>query len=78
MKRLSTMVAALGVLLGGGPDLQVAEAEAAKAAGADCCWLYCESYRGICQYAFNEDNEYCDAFYQGCVDGCRYPDGPTS
>lgn len=78
MKRLITMVTALAVLLAGGPGLEVEDAAAARAAEAECCWLYCEAYRGICQYTFDEDNEFCDAWYRGCIDGCQYPGGPTS
>lgn len=73
MKRLMTLVAALVVLLGGGPDLSVSKAEART----QCCWLYCEAYRDVCKLTFDEDAGHCNAFYDGCIDGCRYP-GPTS
>ena len=67
MKRLTVLVASLFLLAGGAPTRTV------LAAQASCCWLYCESYRTICQISFGEDEEYCDAFYEGCIDGCQYP-----
>lgn len=70
MKRLIAALAALAMLSGGG-------AEPAAAAKADCCWMYCEAYRDTCFWTFREDRDYCDAWYQGCMDGCQYPGGPT-
>lgn len=73
MKRLVTALAALAVLLGS-PGDGVPTAEAAE---ANCCWLYCETYRDTCFWTMRDDREYCEAFYQGCIDGCQYPGGPT-
>lgn len=74
MKRLIAAFAALAMLSGGGaPAVGVATAEAAQ-----CCWLYCEAYRDTCVFTFREDREYCNAWYEGCIDGCQYPGGPTS
>lgn len=71
MKRLIAALATLVVLAGG-------RAEPTPAAEADCCWLYCETYRDLCKFTNREEPELCDAFYEGCIDGCKYPGGPTS
>lgn len=76
-KLVITAAACVVAAASGGPERALA-AEAAEAADAECCWLYCETYRDLCEYAFEEDADHCDAFYEGCIDGCRYPDGPTS
>ena len=72
MKRLMVLAASMFVLAGGAPT---GTAQAAVAEHASCCWLYCESYRTMCQASFGEDERYCEAFYQGCIDGCQYPNG---
>lgn len=74
MKRLIIALAALAMLGGDGasPDAT------ADAAEAECCWAYCEAYRDVCKILFRADREYCDAWYQGCLDGCKYPGGSTS
>lgn len=74
MKRLFGALAALSLLIGGSPAPPAAEAAEAAA----CCWLYCESYRDFCYFTLREDRDLCDAYYQGCIDGCNYPGGPTS
>lgn len=72
MKKLMISFGCLVVLFGAMPtDL----ARAAAAEEASCCWLYCESYRMICEGSFGEDGEYCQAFYEGCIDGCQYRGG---
>ncbi|MFQ5529457.1 MAG: hypothetical protein ACE5FP_03835 [Gemmatimonadota bacterium] len=71
MKRRMALAASLLALAGSTPT---ATAEAAEAGEASCCWLYCESYRMICEGSFGEDEEYCEAFYEGCIDGCQYTD----
>jgi hypothetical protein len=76
MKRLIAALTALAMLAGGGATPS-GMAEAAEAAES-CCWIYCESIRDGCWFTFREDREYCDAWYQGCIDGCQYPGGPTS
>ena len=76
MKRLIAVIAALAILTGGGAAPS-GIAEAAEASES-CCWIYCEAYRDTCWFTFREDREYCDAWYQGCMDGCKYPGGPTS
>ncbi len=72
MKRLTVLAASLLALAGGAPT---GTALAAVAKHSSCCWLYCEAYRTICQASFGEDENYCDAFYEGCIDGCQYPSG---
>ncbi|TFG63294.1 MAG: hypothetical protein E4H28_06595 [Gemmatimonadales bacterium] len=72
MKRLTVLAASLLVLAAGVP---AGTARAAKAESNSCCWLYCESYRMICERSFGEDGEYCKAFYEGCIDGCQYSKG---
>lgn len=72
MKRLTVLAASLFILAAGAPT---GTARAAQADGASCCWLYCESYRMICEQTLREDREYCEAFYEGCIDGCQYPNG---
>jgi len=71
MKRLITLTVGMLVLLGAIPT------DLARAAATEesCCWLYCESYRMICEGSFGEDEEYCQAFYEGCIDGCQYEGG---
>lgn len=69
MKRLVAALAALAMLAGGGAT----PAGVAEAAEASCCWLYCEAYRDFCFWTLREDREYCDAWFQGCIDGCQYP-----
>lgn len=69
MKRLTVLVASLLALAAGAPS---ETARAAEAASESCCWLYCESYRMVCERSFGEDGEYCQAFYEGCIDGCQY------
>ena len=72
MKKLTMSFGCLVVLLGAVPtDL----ARASAAEEESCCWLYCESYRMICEGSFGEDEEYCQAFYEGCIDGCQYRGG---
>jgi len=68
MKRLHVLVASLFVLAAGAP---VGTAGAAEADRASRCWLYCESYRMMCEQALPDDREYCEAFYEGCMDGCK-------
>lgn len=72
MKKLMTLMAGL-FLLSGAASTDFARA--AIAAEESCCWLYCESYRMICEGSFGEDEEYCQAFYEGCIDGCQYGGG---
>jgi len=70
MRRLIAALAALAMLAVSGPAPSgIAEAAEAQAG----CWLFCESYREVCWFAFPEEREYCDAWYQGCRDGCEYP-----
>ena len=72
MKKLMMLVASLFLVSG------AVQADAVRAAAAEdesCCWLYCESYRMICEGSFGEDEEYCQAFYEGCIDGCQYEGG---
>jgi len=78
MKRLITVLAAVVVTLGGNGGTPVAEASAATVTTASCCWLYCESYRDLCFWTMRDDREYCDAWYQGCIDGCQYGKSPES
>ena len=72
MKRLIAALAALAMLSGEG--LAPTPAVAAE----NCCWLYCETYRDACFWTLRDDREYCEAWYEGCIDGCQYPGGPTS
>ena len=44
---------------------------AAESDKATRCWLYCESYRMMCEQALPDDREYCGAFYEGCIYGCK-------
>ena len=78
MKRLMIIAAATSVLAASDNLKAAVAAEVAETTDAECCWLYCEAYRDLCEYAFEEDKDHCDAFYEGCIDGCRYPNGPTS
>lgn len=72
MKKLMMSFGCLMLLFGAVPtDL----ARAAATEDESCCWLYCESYRMICEGSFGEDEEYCQAFYEGCIDGCQYAGG---
>ncbi|MFW6088764.1 MAG: hypothetical protein ACODAB_03355 [Gemmatimonadota bacterium] len=75
MHRLIAVLAALAMLAGSGAAPS-GMADAAKAEAG--CWLFCESYRDVCWFTFTDEREYCDAWYQGCRDGCEYPGGPTS
>ena len=72
MKKLMMLTAGLLLTSGG---LLTDLARAAVAEDESCCWLYCESYRMICEGSFGEDEEYCQAFYEGCIDGCQYQGG---
>jgi hypothetical protein len=78
MKRLIAVLAAFAIALGarGGPPL--AEAAEAATSATSCCWLYCETYRDLCFWTMRDDREYCDAWYQGCIDGCQYGRSPES
>lgn len=79
MKRLMSVLAALVVVLGAdGTRRRVVAAESAAAATTSCCWLYCEMYRDTCFWTMRDDREYCDAWYQGCIDGCQYGKSPES
>lgn len=70
MKRFVIALAALVIVAGAPVPAPVAAAE------ASCCWLYCESYRDLCVHLSRLDGEYCDAWYQGCIDGCQYSKTP--
>jgi hypothetical protein len=74
MKRLVAVLTAMAMLAGGGAT----PSGIAEAAEAQCCWLYCEAVRDTCWFTSRDDRDLCDAFYQGCIDGCQYPGGPTS
>jgi hypothetical protein len=69
MKRLTILVASLFVLAPGGPTGTV---QAKEADDSYRCWLFCESYRMMCEQALTNNPEYCEAFYEGCIDGCQY------
>lgn len=68
MKRLIAVLAALAMLAGSG----AAPSGTAEAAES-CCWIYCEAYRDSCWFLFPNDREYCEAWFEGCMDGCQYP-----
>lgn len=72
MKRRTVLAISLLMVAAGEPTAAV---HAAQVEGDSCCWLFCESYRMICEGTFGEDEEYCEAFYEGCIDGCQYPAG---
>ncbi len=74
MKRLLAVLTALAMLAGGGAT----PSGVAEAAEASCCWLYCETIRDTCWLTMRDDRELCEAYYEGCIDGCQYPGGPTS
>lgn len=70
IRRFVTGGFAVAVLLGSGTPPRAVAAE------AECCWLYCETYRDMCQFLSDLDPQYCDAWYQGCIDGCQFSKGP--
>jgi hypothetical protein len=72
MRQHVALAVSLLILAGSAPGGTV---QAAETEDASCCWLYCESYRMICEGSFGEDEEYCEAFYEGCIDGCQYSGG---
>ena len=74
MRRLIAGLTALFVVLGGNPVTPVAQADAQTS----CCWLYCESFRDLCSWTASDDRDYCDAWYEGCIDGCQYPSSSES
>lgn len=74
MKRLLAVLTALAMLAGGGAT----PSGMAEAAVASCCWLYCDAVRDTCWIVFRDDRDLCEAHYEGCLDGCQYPGGPTS
>lgn len=74
MKRLIAVLTAFVMLAGGGAT----PSGVAEAAEASCCWLYCEGVRDTCWFIFKEDRDMCDAYYQGCIDGCQYPGASAS